>query len=104
MTRASPAAPCFGEAAHIVARSPNGPRGEGPRPAGIDGYDNLILLCPNDHKVIDDRPTEFTVASLTERKRLHSAWVKPALMAPRVSTDDQSDSSDQGSAARIGDI
>lgn len=85
----------LGEAAHIVARSPKGPRGEGPRPADMDDYDNLILLCPDDHKVIDDRPAEFSIAWLKERKRVHCAWVKACLSSGRGQEDDRSVSNDQ---------
>ena len=40
----------LGEMAHIVARSPNGPRGTQDLPVNDpDSYDNLILLCPTHH-------------------------------------------------------
>lgn len=84
-----------GEAAHIVARRPDGPRGDGPRPADIDGYDNLILLCPDHHKVVDDRPTEFPVARLRDRKRAHCAWVRECLNSARGPEEHQSISYDQ---------
>lgn len=68
-----------GEGAHIVAKSPIGPRGAGARPADIDGYENLILLCPTDHRIIDDQPDRYTVDWLCERKETHIAWVKATL-------------------------
>ena len=72
----------LGEAAHIVARSPRGPRGAGLRPIDIDGYDNLILLCPDDHKVIDDRPAEYSVDWLVARKLAHCRWVRDCVSTP----------------------
>lgn len=84
-----------GEAAHIVARSTRGPRGAGPRPPDIDGYDNLILLCPDDHKVIDDRPDEYPVDLLQERKRAHCNWVRDCLRASRSPVTERSVGMDQ---------
>jgi hypothetical protein len=64
----------FGEEAHIVARSPGGPRaGE---VADLDGYDNLILMCSKHHKLIDDQEGIYTVETLRQMKVAHSMWVK----------------------------
>lgn len=43
-----------GEMAHIVASSPEGPRGQ--VGDGIDKYENLILLCPTCHSMVDKSP------------------------------------------------
>ncbi|MDR3483117.1 MAG: HNH endonuclease signature motif containing protein [Burkholderiaceae bacterium] len=43
-----------GEMAHVIARSPGGPRGQAD--GGADTYDNLILLCPTCHRKIDKAP------------------------------------------------
>ena len=63
----------FGEEAHIVARSPGGPRGR-QYDDDIDGYDNLILLCSRHHKEVDDQVIAYTEARLLEIKRDHEAW------------------------------
>jgi hypothetical protein len=64
----------FGEEAHIVARSPGGPRAS--HYAGdIDGYDNLILLCSKHHKQVDDQVNTYTVDRLLEIKHDHEAWI-----------------------------
>jgi len=64
----------FGEEAHIVARSPGGPRaGEIAQP---DSYDNLILLCSKDHKRIDDQAEWYTVERLRAIKLGHESWVR----------------------------
>lgn len=44
------------EYAHIVADSPNGPRGSELSAALANDEKNLILLCPKCHKTIDSLP------------------------------------------------
>ena len=45
----------LGELAHIVAFKPDGPRGNAAeRPEEINDASNLMLLCPDCHKLIDD--------------------------------------------------
>ncbi len=71
----------IGEICHIRAVSPNGPRHD-PHQSAVDrhGYDNLILLCANHHKVVDDDPEAFTVERLLKMKVHHAsrAAVLPA--------------------------
>jgi hypothetical protein len=63
----------FGEEAHIVGQSPNGPRaGDIP---DVDSYANLILLCRKHHKQVDDQVVHYTVERLKEIKRKHEEWV-----------------------------
>lgn len=63
--------------AHIVAFQPEGPRGkEGDRPEEINAVDNLMLLCPQCHKEIDDNPQEYPRARLEGFKREHEDRVK----------------------------
>lgn len=64
----------FGQEAHIVARSPGGPRAG--QVAGPDSYENLILLCSKDHKRVDDQVGYFTVERLKAIKLAHEIWVK----------------------------
>ncbi len=62
----------FGESAHIVAFSEGGPRGRvRPRPQNIHDADNLMLLCHPCHRLIDDNPADYTIATLREYKRRH---------------------------------
>lgn len=63
----------FGEEAHIVAQSPNGPRAG--HVARVDAYDNLILLCSKHHKQIDDQVSHFTIERLRETKEAHESWI-----------------------------
>lgn len=62
----------FSEAAHIVAFKPDGPRGKsGRRPADINDLDNIMLLCPQCHKLIDDHPDEYSREALEKYKQEH---------------------------------
>lgn len=38
-------------------------------------YDNLILLCGNCHKMIDDQPNTYTIERLHEIKSQHERWI-----------------------------
>jgi len=70
----------IGEECHVVAHEINGPRGNAPLPLDQrDEYQNLILLCRNHHKEIDDQPNTFTVELLKEIKSNHEAWVQTTL-------------------------
>lgn len=63
-----------GVEAHIIARSGRGPRGTSAAVTRIDGYENLLLLCPNDHQRIDQDPESFTVERLHDLKAAHERW------------------------------
>jgi hypothetical protein len=62
----------FGEEAHIVGQSPNGPRAS--NVPDVDSYANLILLCRKHHKQVDDQIGYYTVERLKEIKRQHEEW------------------------------
>lgn len=69
-----------GEIAHIVSRSPDGPRGDDPLPLGKrDEYSNLILLCPNHHSEIDTYREKWPVSKLHDIKSDHEKWVSERL-------------------------
>lgn len=62
----------FAQVAHIVAFKPEGPRGKaGPRPVDINNVANLMLLCPECHKLIDDNPSDYTRKTLEKYKQRH---------------------------------
>jgi len=62
----------FAEMSHIFAFSDGGPRADAPR-HGEDKHalDNLVLLCPHCHKLIDDDPGRWTVDVVRDFKRAH---------------------------------
>lgn len=60
----------FAQMAHIVAFSKKGPRGNVlDRPEDINNVDNLMLLCPTCHKLIDDNPLEHPREQLEAFKK-----------------------------------
>ncbi len=70
----------YGEAAHIYAYSEDGPRGgELGRPDNPDTLENLILLCPKCHKLVDDHPDKWSVADLRRHREEHEARVRRAV-------------------------
>lgn len=62
----------FGEKAHIEAVSPGGARyKELMLDDELNSSDNIMLLCPGCHKLIDENPDIYTVDILKEMKRKH---------------------------------
>jgi hypothetical protein len=60
---------------HIVAEREDGPRGRSPlSTAERNSYLNLILLCLEHHKVIDDDPETWTVDRVLRMKADHERW------------------------------
>lgn len=81
-----------GEACHIVAKEPSGPRGDSPLTSEQrDKYTNLILLCNVHHKLVDDQPNTYTVQRLIEMKANHEKWVRESLQEfdPAKQHDDE---------------
>lgn len=69
-----------GDEAHIVAESPDGPRGKSPLTREErNRYDNLLLLCKTEHKQVDDQPGTYTVDVLLNIKAQHEKWVRDSL-------------------------
>lgn len=66
----------LGEVAHIVAEQPDGPRGSSPLSAEQRNEEsNLLLLCFDHHKVIDDDPITYTIELLLAMRSSHLSWV-----------------------------
>ena len=63
----------IGEICHINASNPGGPRYDSQQTqAQRHGYENLILLCANHHKVIDDDEESYSVVRLQKMKAEHA--------------------------------
>src|SRR5882762_8370631 len=72
-----------GEIAHIVAESRQGPRGrEQLADSDRNKHTNLILFCPDHHKIIDSRPETYSVAVLRQIKLDHESRVRRAMSVP----------------------
>lgn len=67
----------IGEMAHVIAKKPNGPRGDVSQ-SNDNSYENLILLCSNDHTRVDNDPIRYTVDYLHTIKREHEEWIDSA--------------------------
>ena len=63
----------FAQMAHIWAFSPGGPRGNGGivDNQALHALSNLILLCPECHKLVDDNPRKYPVEVLKKFKKAH---------------------------------
>ncbi|MFN0132753.1 MAG: HNH endonuclease signature motif containing protein [Phycisphaerales bacterium] len=73
----------LGEMAHVIGRSPGAARSN-PAIGADDGYDNLILLCPNHHTIVDKGEADHPPALLKRWKGDWEAEVTRRLMT-RVS-------------------
>jgi hypothetical protein len=70
----------LGEQAHIVGEKEDAPRGKSSLTADErDSYQNLILLCPNDHTKIDKNEADWPVERLHYFKSTHELWVTETL-------------------------
>jgi hypothetical protein len=69
----------LGEECHIISEKVRGPRGEIYFDKDFDHYDNLILLCAKDHKIIDEPNRVYSVEKLRRLKADHENWVKVTL-------------------------
>jgi hypothetical protein len=64
----------IGEICHIKARNPEGPRYDvAQTDTDRHGFGNLILLCRNHHKIVDDDATKYSVEWLKRIKHEHEA-------------------------------
>jgi len=66
--------------AHIVAHSDTGPRGNPEFPEDKrNEYENLILLCPTHHDIVDAKPYKYDIATLQKWKSDHEQSVRESL-------------------------
>jgi len=68
----------IGEECHIVGEKSGAARYI-PDFEDRDDYDNLILMCRNHHKIIDDDETKYTIEILKTMKRLHEVNIADRL-------------------------
>jgi len=66
----------FGEVAHIIAASEDGPRGSEESADLRIAYSNLMLLCPRCHIEIDDDPDRYTTELLRRWKQEHEKRIE----------------------------
>jgi hypothetical protein len=71
------------EIAHIVASSDDGPRGDSSFPEEMrDRYSNLVLLCHDHHRLVDDEDNypDYPIELLRSWKTEHEEWVRENLI------------------------
>lgn len=61
----------FAQMAHIWGFSPGGPRRNQSTSSNLHALENLMLLCPGCHKLVDDDPETYTVEHLRSIKTAH---------------------------------
>ncbi|PXX18383.1 HNH endonuclease [Nitrosomonas ureae] len=70
----------LGDVAHIHARRDGGPRADASLSSGDrDHPDNLLLLCLDHHKIVDDHSGDYPIEKLFDIKNLHLLWVRTQL-------------------------
>lgn len=68
----------IGEECHIISSKINGPRYK-PNLDDYDTFDNLLMLCRNHHKEIDELTDTYSEEVLRYMKQNHENWVKDTL-------------------------
>ena len=64
----------IGEICHINARNVGGPRYDSRlSDEDTDSFENLLIMCPIHHKIVDENPEEYTVEKLQKIKMEHEA-------------------------------
>jgi predicted restriction endonuclease len=68
----------IGEECHIISSKTNGPRHK-PNLDDYDTFDNLLMLCRNHHKEIDELTDTYSEEVLRYMKQKHENWVNETL-------------------------
>jgi len=66
----------IGMISHIRSPRKKGPRHD-PDYVNVDSLENLLLLCPKHHKIVDDNPEKYSVEILTAMKIKHENDAAP---------------------------
>jgi hypothetical protein len=69
----------IGEECHIISSKGKGPRHLDTYEKDFDDYENLILLCRNHHKTIDEQIETYPVVLLHDIKADHEQWVNETI-------------------------
>lgn len=70
----------IGNVCHIIAKNYRGPRGDiSYTNEELDCFDNLILLCPTHHSIVDHDTDKYTVNVLKNMKVMHYMKMKERL-------------------------
>jgi hypothetical protein len=73
----------LGEIAHIVGAKENAARGRADLAGGRDDADNLMLVCRDHHKIIDDNETAYPPERLRQIRADYLDWLEDQLAVAR---------------------
>lgn len=75
------------ELAHIIAQKKKGPRGNNSLAlTERDEFDNIIILCPSCHTLIDKNPGVFPIVTIREWKKQHLQSIENIFKIPTFNT------------------
>ncbi len=75
------------ELAHIIGQKKEGPRGENELSLSErNEFDNIILLCPTCHTIIDKNPLLYPINTLKKWKRGHQESIENLFITPKFDT------------------
>jgi len=66
------------ELAHVVARKEEGPRGRDILAGSRDTFENVVILCPTCHTLVDKNPDKYPAHLLLKWKAEHIAIIQNA--------------------------
>jgi hypothetical protein len=69
----------IGDECHIISSAPNGPRYDPFFKDDPDTYENLLLLCSADHRLVDAQVGTYSVEKLKQLKANHESIVARAV-------------------------
>lgn len=71
------------ELAHIIGQKEKGPRGNNPLPLDErDEFENIILLCPTCHTIVDKNPELFPNETIKQWKSNHEKSIADIFQVP----------------------
>jgi len=80
----------IGEMAHVISAGDKGPRSDtGTTPEQRSEYENLILLCPRCHTIIDKAEEDYPVELLLDWKRNHKQVIADGFGAREFRTREE---------------
>jgi hypothetical protein len=78
------------ELAHIIGQKEKGPRGDNPLPISErDEFENIILLCPTCHTIVDKNPKLYPDDTVKQWKAKHEESIVNIFQVPKFESREQ---------------
>jgi hypothetical protein len=75
------------ELAHIIGQKKNGPRGDNSMPLDErDEFENIVLLCPTCHTIIDKNPDLFPETTIIKWKANHESSIRKLFVGQKFNS------------------